>query len=84
MRRRECASAEPRSPPSIIDGSQLTVTKASWHLGPSGREPALKAAGRAALLTLERYIRFPLLLISAANHIIFGFGSLLETGAQCK
>lgn len=48
MQRRARASAEGRFPPSAVDGSQLTVTKASWHFGPSGREPALKAAGRAA------------------------------------
>lgn len=41
-------------------------------------EPAQK------LLAVDTLIRFPLLLISAANHLIFGFGSLLETGAQCK
>lgn len=77
MWRRECASAEPCSPLS-------SVTKASWHLRPSGRGPALKAAGRAVPLTLQRYITFPLLLISAANHVIFGSDSLHETRARCK
>lgn len=54
MWRPECAWAEPRLPPSTVDGWQLTVTKASWHLGASGGGPAVGAAGQAALLTLER------------------------------
>lgn len=77
MRSRERAWAEPRFPPSIVDGWQLTVTKASWHLGASGQGPAVEAAGRAAMRTLERERererRLPLLLLSAANHVSFGF-----------
>lgn len=75
-----CGDASAHRPAFFLPSSMVP----SWHPGPSGGEPALKAAGRDALLTLERDIRFPLLLISAANHVIFGFGSLLETGAQCK
>lgn len=76
-RRRARASAEGRSPPAAVDGWQLTVTKRAGTRAPLV-EPAQK------LLAVDTLIRFPLLLLSAPNHLIFGFGSLLETGAQCK
>lgn len=61
--------------PSTVDGSQLTVTRSELAPRTLCWGASLRAAGRAALLTVERDIRFPLLLISAANHVILGFGS---------
>lgn len=63
-------------PPSSVDGSQLTVmTRAGSSDPPRGGGAGGRAAGRAARLAVERGIRCPLLLISAANHVVLGLGS---------